>query len=199
MMKAVLVFAMALAVAAALAGCGRSGEKPARQEGARSGGASVSDAAASRGVATGEPEEAEPGGPRAVLSGIAYEWTVSPDRGLTVTLEFTNPASDVGRAKGYAFVMAGSSSDAAVAGIYPWNAKVENGMPSDHTVGGRLLFWEKSTLSAFLPYKERAGCYNTVRVLVYDDDGRIVHDETHELPITGEPTGRKRIEQTLIL
>jgi hypothetical protein len=34
---------------------------------------------------------------------------------------------------------------------------------------------------------------------VYDDEGRTVLDETHELPITGEPTGRKKIEQTLVL
>jgi hypothetical protein len=192
-------FALVLVLCLGLVGCSRTGDRAGGQKGTASQGDSVSEAASSRGVAGGEAEGAASTEPSIVLDGIEYEWAVSPDRGLQVSLEFVNPGKDVGRAKGYAFVIAGSSKDPAVIGVYPWNAKVVDGTPESYAAGGRVLFWDEQKMTIFIPYKERAGCFDTMRVLVYDDEGGVILDETHELPITGEPTGRKRIQQTLVL
>jgi hypothetical protein len=191
--------ALVLVSCFALFGCSRTGDQAGDRAGTASKENGASEAAASRGVATGEAGGEGTAAPSVVLDGIAYEWVVSPERGLQVELGFVNPGKDVGRAKGYAFVIAGSSKDPAVVGVYPWNAKFVDGAPEDHAAGGRILFWEEQKMSVFIPYKERAGCFDTMRILVYDDDGRIALDETHELPITGEPTGRKKLEQTLVL
>lgn len=192
-MRTALAFVLALCLG--LFGCSKTGQK----EGTDSRGVDgASDAAASRGVAGGEAEDAG-AAPSIVLEGIVYEWTVSPERGLQVELQFVNPGKDVGRVKGHAFVIAGSSKDPAVTGVYPWNAKLVDGTPENYSTGGQLGFWDAQKMAVFIPYKERAGCFDTIRILVYDGDGRIVLDETHELPITGEPTRRKKIEQTLVL
>jgi hypothetical protein len=191
--------AFVLAVCLGLFGCSKTGDRAGGQKGTASQDSGASDAAASRGVASGEAEDAGPAEPSIVLDTITYEWVVSPERGLQVELGFVNPGKDVGRAKGYAFVIAGSSADPAVVGVYPWNAKLVNGAPTNYAAGGRILFWDEQKMALSIPYKERSGCFDTVRFLVYDDEGRTVLDETHELPITGEPTGRKKIEQTLVL
>jgi hypothetical protein len=193
------VLAMAIALSVGLFGCSRTGDQPGERGEGGSQESGASEAAASRGVSTGEAEDNGPGEPAIVLDGIVYEWVVSPDRGLQIELQFVNPGKDVGRAKGHAFIIAGSSSDPAVVGVYPWNAKLVNGAPEDFAAGGRLLFWDEQKMAVFVPYKERAGCFDTVRILVYDNEGRVVLDETHELPITGEPTGRKKLERTLVL
>lgn len=196
-MRTALAFMLVLCLG--LFGCSKTGDRADEQEGTASQASEASEAAASRGVASGNAEDTGSAEPSIVLDGIEYEWVVSPERGLQVALEFVNPGKDVGRAKGHAFVIAGSSKDPAVTGIYPWNAKLVDGAPEDHATGGQILFWDKQAMAVFVPYKERAGCFDTMRILVYDKEGRIVLDETHELPITGEPTGRKKIEQTLVL
>jgi len=197
-MRTVLTIVLVMSVG--LFGCSKTGDQAGEREvGAGSQESGASEAAASRGVGSGVAEDGSPAEPSIALDGIAYEWAVSPDRGLQVELQFVNPGKDVGRAKGYAFVIAGSTTDPAVAGVYPWNAKLVNGSPEDYAGGGRLLFWDEQKMAVFVPYKERAGCFDTVRILVYDNEGRVVLDETHELPITGEPTGRKKLERTLVL
>lgn len=196
-MRTALAFVLVLCVG--LLGCSKTGEQAGEQGEAASQESGASGAAASRGIASGEAEEAGPAEPSIVLDTVEYEWVVSPERGLQVTLKFVNPGKDVGRAKGYAFVIAGSSVDPAVTGVYPWGATLADGVPADFASGGRILFWDEQKMAVSIPYKERAGCFDTVRILVYDGEGRTVTDETHELPITGEPTGRKKIEQTLVL
>jgi len=196
-MRTALVFVLVLCLG--LLGCSRSGEQAGEKGETASQASGASEAAASRGVASGEAEDTGPAEPSIVLEGIVYEWAVSPERGLQVELQFVNPGKDVGRAKGYAFVIAGSSTDSTVVGSYPWNAKLVDGRPADYAAGGRLLFWDEQKLAVFVPYKERAGCFDAIRVLVYDDEGRVVLEESRELPITGEPTGRKKLEQTLVL
>ena len=185
-----------IVLAAALAGCSGGGD--AKQEGDESG-STVSEAAASRGVAGEGGDETSSADPVVVLETVEYEWRTSPERGLEVWLRLSNPGKDTGRAKGYAFAITGSDSDPAAHGVYPWNATLKDGEPADFERGARLAYWEETDLSFFIPYKERAGCWNTLRLLVYGVDGQVVVSETHELPITGEPTGRQKLEQKLVL
>jgi len=187
---------LALVLVTALAGCSGGGDTKQERGGS---GSTASEAAASRGVAgegAGETTDAEP---TVVVDAVEYEWRNSPERGLEVWLRLSNPGKDTGRAKGYAFGIAGSDSDPSLQGVYPWNATLKDGQPADFQRGARLMYWDSTELSFFLPYKERAGCWNTLRLLVYGEDGSVIVSETHELPITGEPTGRQKIEQKLIL
>jgi len=186
----------AMLLEVALAGCSGGGDG---EQGGGTSGSTASEAAASRGVAGEGVGETVPAEPTIALDAVEYEWRNSPERGLEVWLHLSNPGKDTGRAKGYAFGIAGSDSDPSVQGVYPWNATLTDGEPADFERGARLMYWDRTELSFFLPYKERAGCWNTLRLLVYGEDGRVIVNETHELPITGEPTGKQKIEQKLVL
>jgi len=199
MRKRVAGFGFALLLAAAVAGCAKTEDRTDQESGAAGEGAQTTDAAAGRGVPTGEGDVEASTDPRIVLDAIEYEWVVTPEQGLHVALDFSNPNQGYGRAKGSVFLISGSSQDPAVSGVYPWGARIEGGKPADHKAGGQLLFRTEQRMTVFIPYKERAGCYDTVRIVVFDADGAVVIDETHDLAVTGEPSGRRKIEQTLVL
>jgi len=191
--------ALSLVLALAVFGCSRTKDKAAQEEGGGASEAETSEAAAARGVATGDGDAEVSTEPRIVLDVIEYEWVLTPEKGLHVALDFINPNQGYGRAKGSVFVIGTSTGDSSVRGVYPWNTTLEGDRPADYSAGGRLLYRTEQRLTLFLPYTGGTGCFDVLRILVYDDDGGVIMDETRELPITGEPTGRQKITQTLAL
>lgn len=196
-------FSLAIVIAMCVAVLGCSGGEPSEERGAGSSSVSESEAqapskaAAARGVRV---EQDEQPGPEVVLSGLVYEWRTSPEKGLEVTLEFENPSDTYERARGYVFAVARSSGSAVSdLGVYPWNAELEGGVPSDYTEGTHMVYRKDHVVRGFIPYTKGEGYYDSLRVLVYSEDGDVLIDQTYALEITGEPTGPVRPKPTLVL
>jgi hypothetical protein len=191
-LRVALVVALVVVAAAgvmALGGCSREGENarvgqeapPVDEESAR--------VARTRGVVGDEGPDPDEVSPQVLLSEMRYEWRATPERGLLVELEFTNPADSYERAKGYVFLVAEYqvNGSAVETGIYPWNTRIVEGLPEDFSQGTHLLFRETQTVRAFIPYERGGGHYNTLKLHVYHEDGKLITNRTYELDITGEP------------
>ena len=126
--------------------------------------------------------------PVVILSEITYEWRTSPDRGLQVTLDFTNPADSYERARGYVFLIAEStSSGSPIKGVYPWNVSMGGDLPEDHTDGAHLLYRDTQQIRAFIPYPRSSGAFESLKLFLYDEGGRLLINRTYELGFTGAP------------
>lgn len=197
---AVLVVLACLGLAG---GCSRRGESPESSKAvgsqAESGDAATSDAARSRGVAA---DTTAPGGekkPRIELGNVVYEWRVQPEKGLHVTVDLTNPVQGDDRARGYLFLIASSSADPSIKGIYPWNAVLKDGKPKDVKSGTHLLYRTSDQVRAFVPYRKTTGYYDTLTIVIYGEEGEEVTNQTYELEVTGQPTGPKKPAPVLVL
>ena len=155
-----------------------------------------SAAARSRGLPT---ESDESGEPDIVLDELVYEWRTSPETGLHVSVDLMNPYETYERARGSLFIVAWSSASPDEMGVFPWETELEDGEPSDPSAGSRLLFRKDQRAKAFIPYKSREGCYDQLRVLVYDDDGNKIVDAHYSLDIHGEPTGPQKPKPVIAL
>jgi hypothetical protein len=145
-------------------------------------------AARTRGVITRDREEAVEAKPQAVLSKMTYEWRTSPERGMHVTLDFTNPADTYERARGYVFLIAEATrSGSLIKGVYPWNTSMDGDLPEDHTDGTHLLYRERQQVRAFLPYPRSDGHFETLRLYVFHENGKLLTNRTYELDFTGAP------------
>ena len=192
------------ALIAVLAGCSGEEQEPGAdvpEGGDQSGTAVVDDGrstpspeARSRGVATIEADDEDGLQPLVVLQDIVYEWRVSPERGLHVTLGFINPNDTYERARGYVFIVASSrASSGAVYGVYPWDIDLgEDGLPVDYMDGMHLLYRRDQEIRASIPYRNASGYYDVLRILVYSEDGDVLIDNTVDLEVSGEPTGAVR-------
>jgi hypothetical protein len=145
----------------------------------------------SRGVPPHERrEEAEEAEPQIAVRGFNYEWRLEPEKGLLVRIDFVNTRETYARARGYLFVVASSSTmPSAPPGVYPWDARFEDGNPEKHTDGSRLLFRNDLESRVFIPYRGGEGHFDHLRIIVYREDGGIAIDLDYALEITGEPTG----------
>jgi hypothetical protein len=149
-------------------------------------------AARTRGVVYRDRGDAPEARPQVVLSEMTYEWRTSPDRGLHVTLNFTNPADTYERARGYVFLIAESTrSGSLVQGVYPWNTRMDGNLPEDYTDGTHLLYRESQQVRAFLPYPRSDGHFETLKLYVFHENGKLLTNRTYELDFTGAP-GEKR-------
>jgi hypothetical protein len=155
----------------------------------------------SRGVATVERHDDDGLQPLVVLDEIIYEWRLTPQRGLQVSLGFLNPNDTYERARGYLFAIASSrASSGSVYGVYPWNAKMgSDGLPADYTEGTHLLYRRDQGVRAFIPYENASGFYDVLRVLVYSESGEVLIDNTVSLEVHGEATGPLKPPVDLIL
>ena len=150
--------------------------------------------AGTRGVARSERRDDMEPKPQVVLSEMTYEWRVSPDRGIHVTLDFTNPADTYERARGYVFLIAESAvSGSPVRGVYPWNISMDGNLPKDHTDGTHLLYRERQQVRAFIPYPRPDGRFETLRLYVFHENGRLLTNRTYELDFTGAPGEAKKV------
>jgi hypothetical protein len=151
-------------------------------------------AAGSRGVAVSERSDDTEPVPQVVLSEMIYEWRTSPDRGLHVTLDFTNPADTYERARGYVFLIAESTrSGSLVRGVYPWSISMEGNLPKDHTDGTHLLYRERQQVRAFIPYPRADGYFEILRLYVFHENGRLLTNRTYELDLTGASGETKKV------
>lgn len=141
-------------------------------------------AAQTRGVRSAAPKD-DPK-PQVVLAEMSYEWRTSPDRGLHVGLHFTNPAGGYERARGYVFLIAESTMTGShIRAVYPWNVVMDGGLPANHTDGAHLLYRDRQLVEAFIPYERSDGHYETLRLYVFDEGGRLLTNREYELAITG--------------
>ncbi|MCK4511425.1 hypothetical protein KAW64_06790, partial [bacterium] len=149
-----------------------------------------SKSALARGVTAAAGEEDEEPSPEIQLAKLTYEWRVSPKKGLQIRLSFENPHDTYERARGYVVVVAGyTKSNGAVTGVYPWNVELIDGLPSDYSDGAHLLFRRDQEIEGFIPYENTEGYFNSLRLLVYSEDGEKLRDQTYGLDVTGRPTG----------
>jgi len=186
---------------AVLAGCSGGDQETETDvsEGGDHAGAAVTDdgesmpsaEARSRGVATSPADENDELQPLVVLDDIVYDWRVSPERSLHVTLGFINPNDTYERARGYVFIIASSrASSGAVYGVYPWNAELDDsGLPVDYMDGTHLLYRRDQDVKASIPYQNVSGYYDVLRIIVYSEEGDVLIDNTIDLEVTGEATG----------
>ncbi len=195
------ILLLAILLAVTIGGCSASGDDAATESSgtetentaqeSEEGGSSR--AALGRGVSTGDEEEDAALSPEIRLVEFTYEWRVSPKQGLQVDLSFENPHDTYERARGYVFVVAGyTSSRGAVSGVYPWNAELRDGLPSDYSDGSHLLFRREQAISAFIPYENSEGYYDNIRLFIYTEEGDLLKDQHYELDVTGEPTGVRK-------
>ncbi len=184
MRRAMSLSAVALLLCCALGACGRA-EKEASKPPPEPLDEHTAAVARSRGVATGQNESAEPPSPQVLLSELTYEWRTAPERGLMVTLDFTNPADTYERARGYVFLVAESSATGRT-GVYPWNTRMVEGLPEDYTEGTHLLYRATQQVRGFIPYEGSSGMYDRLRLFVFHEDGRLLTNRTYTLELTGE-------------
>ncbi len=196
-----VALAVLLAVLAGCSGGEQETESDVPEGGDQSGSAVADDGRAtpspgarSRGVAAIEADEDEGLQPVVVLQDIVYEWRVSPQRGLYVTLGFINPHDTYERARGYVFLIASSrASSGAVYGVYPWGIELgEDGLAADYMDGTHLLYRRDQEIRASIPYENATGYYDVLRILVYAENGDVLIDNTIDLEVSGEPTGAVR-------
>lgn len=175
-----------------VAGCTTSSDEPAVKPEPEPLDEETAAAARTRGVVYRDRDEAAEATPQVVLSEMTYEWRTSPDRGLHVTLNFTNPADTYERARGYVFLIAESTrSGSLVQGVYPWNTRMDGNLPEDYTDGTHLLYRESQQVRAFLPYPRSDGHFETLKLYVFHENGKLLTNRTYELDFTGAP-GEKR-------
>ena len=187
MSRLIVVLAFVLLGCLIVVGC-TSSDEPAVEPEPESMDEETAVAARTRGVAErGRGDDTEPR-PQVVLSELTYEWRTSPDRGLHVTLDFTNPADTYERARGYVFLIAESaSSGSPVRGVYPWNISMDGNLPEDHTDGTHLLYRDRQQVRGFIPYPRSDGYFETLRLYVFHENGRLLTNRTYELRFTGAP------------
>ena len=184
-----LVFLGCLAVA----GC-TSSEDPAVETEPEPLDEKTAAVARTRGVAEGGPGENSEPRPQVVLSEMTYEWRTSPDRGLHVTLDFTNPADTYERARGYVFLIAESTrSGSLIRGVYPWNTSMDGNLPEDYTDGTHLLYRERQQVSAFIPYTRSDGHFEILRLYVFHENGKLLTNRTYDLTLTGTSGEKKTL------
>lgn len=149
-----------------------------------------SKGALARGVITDTGEADTEPSPEIRLARLTYEWRVSPKKGLQIRLNFENPHDTYERARGYVVVVAGyTESDGAVTGVYPWDVELIDGLPSDYSDGAHLLFRRDQEIEGFIPYENSEGYFNSLRLLIYSEDGEKLRDQAYGLDVTGRPTG----------
>ena len=193
MSKPIVVLAFALLGCLVVAGC-TSSDEPAVEPGPEPLDEEMAVAAGTRGVAGSERSDDMEPKPQVVLSEMTYEWRTSPDRGLHVTLAFTNPADTYERARGYVFLIAESMrSGSPIKGVYPWNISMDGNLPKDHTDGTHLLYRERQQVRAFIPYPRPDGHFEILRLYVFHENGRLLTNRTYELDFTGAPGETKRV------
>jgi hypothetical protein len=193
----VQVIASLCAVCLLAAGCGGSSEKPEiRNKEAAHESAPLDEktaaAARTRGVPTDGSGESVEAGARVVMTELTYEWRQTPERGLQVVMEFANPVGGNTRARGYVFLTAHSVlSGRSVTGVYPWDVQLrDDGIPLRPTDGTHLLFRDRQQVRAFIPYPDADGYYETMRVMVFHEDGRLIINRPYNLELSGA-TGEK--------
>lgn len=175
-----------------VAGCTTSSDEPAVKPEPEPLDEETAAAARTRGVVYRDPDKAAEATPQVVLSEMTYEWRTSPDWGMHVTLNFTNPADAYERARGYVFLIAESTrSGSLVRGVYPWNTRMDGNLPEDYTDGAHLLYRESQQVRAFLPYSRSDGHFETLKLYVFHENGKLLTNRTYELDFTGAP-GEKR-------
>ncbi len=159
----------------------------------------TTDAARSRGVAS-EEEDDDSLKPRIVVKDLEYEWRKVPEQGLYVRILFENPAETYERARGYVFLVARwSGEEGTDVGVYPWNANLDGDYPDDYEDGTHLLFRDEYEVRAFIPYRKWEGYYDSLRLIVYGEDGLPLIERAYELDITGEPTGVVKPKPDMVL
>ena len=187
MSRFVVALAIALLVCVAFSGCTGSDEPAVRaQPEPEPLDEEVAEAAASRGVAEkvrDDDDDADEATPQVLLTALTYEWRTTPENGLQVTLEFTNPARTYERARGYVFLIAQAGSQ--IRSVYPWNTTIVEGLPEDYTDGTHLLYRDRQEVRAIIPYPGSGGYFETLRLLVFHEDGRLLTNRTYDLNITG--------------
>ena len=189
MSKLILVLVCVFLACLVVAGC-TSSDEPAVEPEPEQLDEETAAAARTRGVVGGDRTADTEPTPQVVLSEMTYEWRTSPDRGLHVTLNFTNPADTYERARGYVFLIAES---ATAEGVYPWNAKMDGNLPEDHTDGSHVLYRKTQQLRAFIPYPRSEGHFETLKLYVFHENGRLLTDRTYELDFTGAPGGSETV------
>jgi hypothetical protein len=195
------VLCLAVFMCLPLAGCGGSKEPPEGSgEAAKANSEPLDEeeaaAARTRGVATEQrPDESETG-VRVVLTDLTYTWQETPEKGLQVVMDFGNPLGGNTRARGYVFLVAQSILPGKlVTGVYPWGTTLdEGGMPVDPTVGSHLLYRDRQQLRAFIPYTWGDGYFETLKVLVFHENGRLIVNRPYDLGLTGAPGQTKRMD-----
>ena len=196
MSRFVVALTIALLASVVLSGCTSSDEpavrakpepEPLDEE--------TAEVAASRGVAEKlKDENADEATPQVLLTALTYEWRTVPEKGLQVTLEFTNPVRTYERAKGYVFLIAqGTASGSQIRSVYPWNTTFVEGLPEDYTDGTHLLYRDRQEVRAVIPYPGSSGYFETLKLLVFHENGRLLTNRTYELNITGVPGQSKTI------
>ena len=177
-----------------VAGCTTSSDEPAAKPEPEPLDEETAAAARTRGVITRDRDDAEEAKPQVVLSEMTYEWRTSPDRGMHVTLNFTNPADTYERARGYVFLIAEATrSGSLVKSVYPWNTSMDGNLPEDYTDGSHLLYRDSQQVRAFLPYPRSDGHFETLRLFVFHENGRLLTNRTYELDFTGAPGAKKTV------
>ena len=191
MSKLILVLVFVFLGCLMVAGC-TSSDEPAVEPAPEQLDEETAAAARTRGVVGGNRSADTEPTPQVVLGEMVYEWRTSPDRGLHVTLNFTNPADTYERARGYVFLIAESAtSGLPVKGVYPWKTKMDGNLPENHTDGSHLLYRETQQVRAFIPYPRSDGHFETLKLYVFHENGKLLTNRTYELDFTGAP-GEKR-------
>ena len=187
MSRFAVVLVFALVGCLMLAGCTGS-EEPAAKPAPEPLDEETTASAVTRGVSPKvHVDDADEAKPQVVLAELTYEWRTSPERGVQVTMEFTNPVRTYERARGYVFLVAESTmSGSRITGVYPWKVAMREGLPEDYTGGTHLLYRDSQQLRAFIPYTGSSGYYETLRLFVFHEDGRLLTNRTYDMKITGE-------------
>ncbi|MCK4409195.1 MAG: hypothetical protein KAW67_03875 [Candidatus Eisenbacteria sp.] len=193
MSRLIVVLVFVLLGCLAVAGC-TSSDEPAVETEPEPLDEETATVAGTRGVAEGRRGDDREPTPQVVLSEMTYEWRTSPDRGLHVTLDFTNPADTYERARGYVFLIAESTrSGSLLRGVYPWNISMDGNLPSDHTDGTHLLYRERQQVRGFIPYPWSDGHFDILRLYVFHENGRLLTNRTYELDFTDAPAEAKKV------
>ncbi|MFH1501530.1 MAG: hypothetical protein ABIG03_00650 [Candidatus Eisenbacteria bacterium] len=202
--RAFVSLVAATLVVCAVAGCSEPREEPAVSREDDSDAEAVAEqtpsrAAAARGLpAKGDDTEAKR--PVVTLEDVTYEWRLFPDKGLVVSLEFGNPNVVFERARAYVFVVADFSERRTVnRGVFPLGAEFDEAGPVDYTAGTHILYRKDHTMQCFIPYTHREGYYDSLTVIVYSEDGEKLLQQSYDLDVAGEPTGRVEMKPVLTL
>jgi hypothetical protein len=193
MSRFLVALTLALLTSLVLSGCTGSDEPAVRAEPEPEPlDEETAEVAASRGVAEKvQDDDANEAIPQVLLTELTYEWRTVPENGLQVTLEFTNPVRTYERARGYVFLIASAGS--RVRSVYPWNTTIVEGLPEDYTDGTHLLYRDRQEVRALIPYPGSSGYFETLRLLVFHENGRLLTNRTYDLNITGVPGESKTI------
>ena len=126
MSRFAMVLVFALIGCLILAGCTAS-EEPAAKPAPEPLDEETTASAVTRGVSPkAHVDDVDEAKPQVVLAELTYEWRTNPERGVQVTMDFTNPVRTYERARGYVFLVAESSmSGSRITGIYPWRTAMK--------------------------------------------------------------------------